>query len=77
MWIPIHVKRLDLGPQEMIGAGCANFRETGRIHAVDKLQHAFRHMHGADKPVCLRDHPAQLRKQLDENFIARLLHPGI
>ena len=70
--IPIHVERLDLRAQEMVGARRAEFGETRRVLRVNKTQDLLVVLHGADEPLLARDEPAE-RREYRRKVIAAFL----
>ncbi len=68
--VPVDVERLDLGAQEVVGAGGAELGEARGVVAVDELERGFVVLDGGDKALLLADLAAQPREQVDEEFAA-------
>src|SRR5262249_8721075 len=68
LWIPIDVKRLDFGAQEMVRATRAKFRQATCVARIDKTQDFFVVLNGADKTLLLAHPATQPRQDRRENF---------
>src|SRR6202044_184218 len=68
--IPIDIEGLDLGAQEMVGAGGAQPSQAGRVVAVDESERGFVVLPGADKALPPADASAQPGEQLREERAA-------
>ena len=71
--VPVNKERLDLGAQEMIGAGGAEFSETGGILRIHKSQDFFIRLHGADETLLLTDLAAEPREDCREGAVSGCL----
>src|SRR6185369_15431322 len=70
--IPVHIERLDLGAEEMIGAARAEFGQARGVLRVDEAQNLFVVLHGADETFLLGNLAAQPRQDRGERRFALL-----
>ena len=70
--VPVDVKRLDLGPKEMVGATRSQLREAGGVPGIHKPQDLVVILHGADEALHLGNLSPQPRKDGREGGIPLL-----
>ncbi len=75
--IPVHVKRLDLRAEKMVGAARAKFGEAGGVLRVHEAQNLLVVLHGADEALGLGNLTAEPREDRGEGRATLLGREGL
>ncbi len=74
--VPVGEERLDLGPQEVVGAGRAELRETRAVDAVDEAQHLRVVLHRAHEAPLDGDLAPEPREDLGQEAPPLVVREG-